>query len=437
MLAGGLGGVLLIAYMLWALKRWPGLGFVLIGGAILVMKDTRGLPSLSAGGLTIGLFDIMSMVFAAAAVLNFVTARQHGKPRSRAWMRFAMGFILVAVVFALLRGAQEFGLAPAVNEARTWIYIAACGAWLVSVDPLSARFGRNMVLLSATVAVGLVVVAGYGIAVNGIGSSAEGTIDAAGNAISGRPINSGQALVLALSGFVLLAAAGKTGNRFYRVLAWASFFICVIVQHRSVWAAAGVGALAYFLMARRREKFHLVILGSCAALILAVLASFGTFDQILASIFTSAGDSRTYDARMQGWVALTQDAFRSFQTVLFGFPFGHGWERVQGSGYVNFSPHNWYLTVFLRTGLVGLGLFLAVMVAALGKSFKLRNDPPALAILVATLLYMWPYSLEWISMPFVIWAAYSALVPRTGETDGLITPDSARNLLNTARSGVA
>jgi hypothetical protein len=83
-------------------------------------------------------------------------------------------------------------------------------------------------------------------------------------------------------------------------------------------------------------------------------------------------------------------------TVLFGAPFGHGFGRFEGVGrWVVFAPHNWYVTVYLREGLIGLGAMLVIFLPRFFAGFRANRDVFLAAVLVCFLVYGWTYSWQW------------------------------------------
>ena len=126
---------------------------------------------------------------------------------------------------------------------------------------------------------------------------------------------------------------------------------------------------------------------------------------IASKLATALGDTGTYDGRMSGWSNLLNDFFSGAETnIIFGAPMGNGFGRLEGMNWVAYAPHNWYLTVFLRGGIVGLASLILFLVAVLSKAVVARANTAAVAMLIALVVYGWSYSWPWYVCIFAGWA---------------------------------
>lgn len=68
--------------------------------------------------------------------------------------------------------------------------------------------------------------------------------------------------------------------------------------------------------------------------------------------------------------------------------------------WVTYAPHNWYITLYLRMGVLGLA---AVALTMLTAAVRLRRQGriEALACLAALATFAVPYSLTWQVAPFL------------------------------------
>jgi O-antigen ligase len=73
---------------------------------------------------------------------------------------------------------------------------------------------------------------------------------------------------------------------------------------------------------------------------------------------------------------------------------------------VEFAPHNWYVSVYLRTGLVGLLAYLATLVGLVIRSVRaVRWEGTAkVSILTAIVVFCGGYSWPWYTAPFFGWS---------------------------------
>jgi hypothetical protein len=138
-----------------------------------------------------------------------------------------------------------------------------------------------------------------------------------------------------------------------------------------------------------------VVLGAATAY------AFGVGEWLRADLGESASSTGTYEGRLESWRALVSGSFaKGAEVVLFGEPFGAGFGRYEASGvWVEYAPHNWYVSIYLRAGLVGLGLLAWFVMAALRRAWSLKHEPWVLGGWVALLVFGWGYSWPWYVMP--------------------------------------
>lgn len=189
------------------------------------------------------------------------------------------------------------------------------------------------------------------------------------------------------------------------VLVFGAFVLAL--QHRTVWATAliGLGTLGLLLSrARTGTGLQLVAVGLGLGVLVAVMATGlqGVSGSIQAQAERAvSGGGTFYGGRVLSWVALLQDwiASGSPTTYLLGHPFGSGYERYiteYAREAVTYQPHNYYVQLLYRGGLIGLVAFLWAM----GQAFAaLRRQlaagevfaPLLLALFASLVLYYVPY----------------------------------------------
>lgn len=154
-----------------------------------------------------------------------------------------------------------------------------------------------------------------------------------------------------------------------------------ILQHRSVWIAALAGLLCVLILERRHlpKRFPMLLaFVGLVTLLVAVAASFGYLDDLTDRMVKSAvsmTDSQgTFAARVDGWVRLLESwTDASNKVLVFGFPFGRGYTRMYNGQLIEFAPHNFYIDLILRVGIVGAVLFLIPTCIAIVQSFRARS----------------------------------------------------------------
>jgi len=168
-------------------------------------------------------------------------------------------------------------------------------------------------------------------------------------------------------------------HRHYRLIACGLLLGAICMAHRSVWLAAMVMALLMVVAQYRRVPATWFAGGLLvvSALICALLAHGLTFSSSRAEL-QSATSTQTLDWRLKGYAALGSQAMEhSAAETLLGQPFGSGYERVIDTRVVKDSPHNYFLQIFLRLGLLGVACFLTLYVLLLTHLRQLLRVPSA------------------------------------------------------------
>jgi hypothetical protein len=397
-------GVALFALALAALRRWPASGVVVV--ILMTLSEWEfpaQAPLFSIAGSNVFPLDVLCMLMAIAAAMSAPALLRNLGVARFAWYGFC-----ALLIIGLIRGVVSFGLSTAVNEFRGFLYPVTVMTWAASLDWNPTMVRRAMGTLSMVQGWALVLLALAHIAVYGLGSADDEIDLATGLSQTLRPLVSGQALALLFCAVAVFALArGARRAWVYRASGVVFVVIVAIVQQRSVWAA-GVAVIATVaIVGTGRARRGIAV----AAAALLVIAAF-TLPSFLASagfseLSTSAESSGTYEGRVTSWNALiAQSLTKGTADVLFGIPSGFGWGRYEGPGrWVIWPPHNWYVTVYLRAGFVGLVLtvgFLLVVVLRLLRRGGVAA--PALSIIVATAVYGWSYSWLVETAVFVGWA---------------------------------
>lgn len=187
--------------------------------------------------------------------------------------------------------------------------------------------------------------------------------------------------------------------------------VVLVLQHRTVWVTsmAGVGALAFALSKARAGaglKMAAAALGLLVLVGVAATSLQGVSDSIQSQAERAVSGGGTFaGGRVTSWAALLKEwaSSGSPTTYLLGKPFGSGYERFT-SAYareaVTYMPHNYYVQLLYRGGLVGLLAFLWTMgqaAAALQRQLAegQRFAPMLLALFAAVMLYYVPYGFSY------------------------------------------
>jgi hypothetical protein len=339
----GLGAAFLV--VLDRIVRDPraGVALVLAAGALRVALP--GLPGLSLGPFSVYAEDgVLALLLAAVVARGLRGARLAGPSAA------LVGIAALAGLSAV-RGLLLHDLSEVLNEARQTLYFLAAALYVASwraTPDLRDRVARYWYALAAFL-VGLA----------------------------------------ALRWLIVLGGLPLRWKRFAVVLGMA----VLVLQHRSVWAALLAGA-ALVAVQQRQVRRLAVPLGLAASAALAVSLLFAPEPPPRAALEEGAASTDTFEWRVEGWRVLLRDSGPQGPVeALAGRPYGTGWERRLASvGYTtDVAPHNFYVELGLRTGLLGLGLLLFAYLRALGILTR-AADHTLVAVLAIQLLYFVPYA---------------------------------------------
>lgn len=271
------------------------------------------------------------------------------------------------IILSLIVGLDEYGR-YAGTEVRPFFYLWVAGLYCSATDFRESdlrRIGR-WCTWSAYAFIAIAIYFWVGIESGFI--NRKEVFDYAGGGTVFRPVGSHAAFFVAAVALVqTMAWLRGTGTRFSGWHAVAFIAFVTILQHRSVWIAAVIGLSCVFFLERRHLQKRLPMLLAFAlisSLVISLAAGVGYFDELtrrmLQSTLSMTDHQGTFAARVDGWERLIETWVESsMQTIVFGFPFGRGYTRMYYGQLIEFAPHNFYLDLVLRVGLVGLVLFLS------------------------------------------------------------------------------
>lgn len=241
---------------------------------------------------------------------------------------------------------------------------------------------------------------------------------------------------VAMMAAIFYAASDRARGGYWPVAMVFGAFVLAL-QHRTVWVTtmAGLGALGYVLSkARAGAGMKMVAAGLGLVVLVAVMVTSlkgvsGSIQDQAERAVSSGGTF--YGGRVLSWAALLQEwaGSGSPTTYLLGKPFGSGYERYT-SEYareaVTYQPHNYYVQLLYRGGLIGLVAFLWTMgqaFSALRRQLSEEHEftPLLLALFASLTLYYVPYGVSYDHAIFL------------GLMLGAISKDrAARGLIRTA-----
>jgi hypothetical protein len=372
----------------------PRVALLALGVLTVMATDATPVPLLTVLSTAVFPPDILAIVLAGAAILRGAQLRKNLEG-------LGIAALILVVLFStnLVFGISTFGTG-AIVQARPTIYLLAGTAYFLSLD--LAELKDSILRYTVWVGVALAVLGVWRWGTRGLGSADELFQAADGSFQLTRIMIAPQAMVVACGALISLWKWTEGRRQGDAILTSVLFAIVALAQHRTVWAAT-IGALVVMLVFARPDlRRRLALVGVGAAVVLAPLVAGGVLSPILAHLGKSAStaslDSGTFGWREQGWGQLIQTSKgRGAPTVLFGDDFGQSTNRIINGQLVTVSAHSFYVSTFLRAGLVGI----FVLVPLIGRWLRRRGQPLMLALGVALGLYGVAYSVDFLVAPIV------------------------------------
>ncbi|WP_338898238.1 O-antigen ligase family protein [Streptomyces sp. TG1A-60] len=380
----GCAALIVCAALVASFVRWPvwGIGLYIAVQLWQTRQNTR--QPLPGSGLALLPTDVLAVCLLVAALIMLTGNRGRRAPAP-------LLALLVLTAYALIRGFGLFGVQTAGNEARTHFIQLFCVALFVAVLSPGRNLVRSVTLIWVLAACALSCLALVGWLIVGIGSNSD-RIMVDGVLTGTRPVSAAEAMIIGQAATILLCGRGPGRGR---ALAWLLLVVVILAQHRTVWLATGVMITGWLLSRHRRTGSRaaaLGVLGSLSTLYL-LAVSWGTADEVTSSLAASSEDDRTLVWRMEGWHALLPQ-LEEVPDWLLGLPFGSGYDRVINGALVAVSPHNYYLEVLMRLGLLGVAVLLLVYATAWRAAGADSEHRLVLRLLICSqLVYMITYSL--------------------------------------------
>lgn len=371
MLLLGLGGLLVACLAAYPLTSRPAAGAALVLASFLtetVLLRTPGIPL----GIYLYPPDVVFALLLLAVVLRYALGMT---VRNRTRILLLCIFLLYTV--ALARGFVRFGAKQAGVEGRTVFYFLS-GIMYFSAFSLGARQRAKILNLwfGAAFTVSAICILRWMAVLGGL------EMAATWQAYLGpgyRVVNAENANVAGMAFFAsMLMNIRGVGPLWQRKLYTLFGPVVLLLQHRTVWLGMLAGLFWIGMQDRRFRRQAIAGLVTLAVLgAAAVLFLFGSQTQDLAgSLQNSASNDESFLWRFAGWYQLLfANPARNALNDLIGQPYGTGFLRWIGGMMVDTTPHNFYIELFLRIGIVGVVLWIWVYTAGIR---RMRRVPPML-----------------------------------------------------------
>lgn len=389
--------LLVVPLLSLTVRRFPAYVFALLG-LVLAWRSLDYSSVANLGGISLHPEDLICLTSLLALV-------GHGKALRRN-LRGAIAPLLfvLLLVGALLVGYHNFGKSAA-NEARIMVWFVAPTAYFSSLNMV--YWGRRLLSMMVALSWVLVVVALIDFAQHGLGSATSLSHDpVTGDFLSGRILDAEQSLVVGF-GVLICFYRGRTRRPFAYLASGLVFLVVVaLAQNRSVWIATGVGLVTLLVSAgpafRRGALRSLFVLGIVIVAMIPTAAGRKVSAEFGQSVASATTQNSTLAWREQGWGILIRQSIDSGPiTIALGKPFGGGFARVIAGNEVTLSPHNWFVLVYLKLGVVGTALVLYILLRSWRKGSLSGDIWLRRALLLTILSYCLAYDMEPTFAPIV------------------------------------
>ncbi|MFD5948324.1 O-antigen ligase family protein [Streptomyces collinus] len=451
-------GLALFAVLLWIFTQHCNTAIGLLLGVQVWAIATGGETPF----LDVGFSVLPSDLLAACAVLvaGARLLRRGVPPRAELLLVLA---VMCLIGWSLQRGVGAFGLTSAANDARVYFWQFFASALYVATAPLHPGRARAVVRLWLVSAAAYAALSLAGWLDTGLHSVVDvGTLS--GDVYDPRPVPARSALVLAQSVVLLLcswggnsSASARTaqygpggdrrgrrgrpdGSRWKILPALLCLVFVVLLQHRTVWATALVMAVVWWALVPSRAGQRLVsaaaaLVSLCVVTLTFAAGMFGGVGSVLADSFAETQDEdSTFAWRVHGWQEL-MDGPKTLAEWLFGSPFGSGYDRWVGGVVISVSPHDYYLHLVLRLGVVGLLTLLAAYFLVWRRLGGDGNGTPVLRLMVVSHLVLFvsysPFPEQGVLLGLCLWQLRADAAGRSD--GGPSKPLVARQQDDTAR----
>lgn len=399
-----IGFGLLICFLFWGLIVKVRTGLWLLVTATLLNAALGFSPRLYLG-FNFYFSDLVFLSIGGAAIARFIFHLRE-IPRHALWALYG-GMLLLS--FA--RGVPGYGVSAG-NELREFYYYWAAATYFASFNydrrDLHYIMGAWVFMVSIIFAV---VAFRWTVDTTGIDVGLDPRMWAPLSGSSLRVIGAGHALAIT-SGMVMLTYLLRTrtwSSTWCAFMLGLSALFVLGLQHRSVWIATLVAlVLTLFLEQkdRARTALQLAIAGGLLVVALVPLAILGKLDRLerdLSSSVQEATSARsTFTWRVQSAEVLVKDLFSSGPAAIaVGRPMGAGYNRMieDTQQEITVAPHNFYVQIMMRVGVIGLATFALAYVVAMRRLLAIHRagdspiDPrPWIVLLAVQLVYFIPYS---------------------------------------------
>ncbi|MFB9992712.1 O-antigen ligase family protein [Deinococcus oregonensis] len=352
--------------------------------------------------------DLLAAALLAIAALRFCLER-HRRLRV---VGLAAVMLSVILFINLFLGLPKFGLEQAVNEFRYWLLPIAVLLHGLTYST-GAGYAQQIMRAWATAAVVLCALAAYFWLAYYIGLPYPVQLVAETSAYYAVPRVMVSALAMCILIGTFFAWWGVTQLNWSRRWHWALPFLLLtllMLQHRTIWVA-GLVMIAYLLLtsklARKRLMVAVAVAAVAGAVFLYVTPSSPVAESLTGAVESTTEENSTLSWRLQGWEQLIRpENIGDPVNYLTGLPMGTGWLRFINQQEITAGPHNQFVQLLLRGGVIGLMAVFALFFNLFRRSGYDTLGTAARTALIGVLIYWFTYgTLATDSVVFLLGAA--------------------------------
>lgn len=374
---------------------------------LVLVIDTASLHSTALNlGLLVYPADLAAAVFFFAFLYRVLVLGKGGLV-PRAW--WVLGSVQLGLfVWGLAQNGTGAGV-----DYRQHFYVWIGAAYLATFEYDATRAHRFVKWL-LPLAIALSCVAIYRWAIGAMDWQFQRELDRLiTTGVSFRVIWAAPTFMIAMAMLVAIYYAMTVREKFgYWFWALTFGMMVLVLQHRSVWAATlgGMGVLLFLLTRYQTGKVGKLLFLGCALLAIVAIGLTSLKGGVSESVQVQSSRAfstteGTFAGRVSGWQSLLNDWLNSGSPAMYlvGKPFGSGYSRYSsnvGGHEIGYVPHNYYVHLLYRGGLIGMLCFLWVVwfgVRAMWARIKQGDDfaPLQLAMTIALLVYYIPYGVAY------------------------------------------
>lgn len=378
-------GLVIFLVIVALMATHPRVGIVLALASQIpaYLSPTQQTPTFSLVGFHVAIPDVVSF---AAIVVAITKLGGNLDERRRPITLWVVGILLV---ISLALGAQTFGPNQALNEARPFLGFFAMVAYGIAIrDRIELDWFLRVWVVWALL---LFVDTLYGWSRYGIHTGSR-IVD--NQLVDARVIPAAAALAIAEGAVILVLRPGLI--RFQKTVALALIVTVLLLQHRTLWVVTVVSIAIGLFTGRqqRRGAFGVVVAAAvCAPLALLVVSSGSSASlnsELSASGSSAFSQTGTFAWRLSSWHGLFEVPRGTLQWLI-GQPLGTGYTREVFGAVVTVEPHNFYVQMALRVGIVGTLALVALLVR--GFRSGIHSPEPVLGVLmIAITLFFVTYA---------------------------------------------